>query len=142
MKVLVTGSSGFIGKNLIERLSHIDGIDTITFDKEDKIDSLASKVAEADFIFHLAGVNRPENKEEFYEGNRNLTQYLLELVKKVNKKTPVLMTSSTQVENDSDYGKSKLQGEKVLENYAKETDGVVYIYRLPNVFGKWSRPAF
>ncbi|WP_415407165.1 UDP-2-acetamido-2,6-beta-L-arabino-hexul-4-ose reductase [Sulfurovum sp. CS9] len=142
MQVLVTGSNGFIGKNLLERLSRVEGIEVDTFDKDDSVDTLASKVAKADFIFHLAGVNRPENPEEFYEGNRDLTQKLVEAAKQSGRKIPILMSSSTQVERDNDYGKSKLGGEAALEAYAKESGSTVYIYRLPNVFGKWSRPNY
>ena len=142
MKVLVTGSGGFIGKNLIEKLSHFERVETMTFEKEDSIDSLAKKVIASDFIFHLAGINRPKNKEEFYKGNSDLTQIITDLVKENNKNIPILMTSSVQVEYENDYGKSKRQGEIALETYAEETGNVVYIYRLPNVFGKWSQPNY
>ncbi|MBD3792486.1 MAG: SDR family oxidoreductase [Campylobacterales bacterium] len=142
MRVLVTGSSGFIGKNLLARLKRTEGVTTDTFERSDPTDSIVSKVAEADFIFHLAGVNRPENTEEFYEGNRNLTQKLVEAAKQSNKKVPILMSSSAQVERDNDYGKSKLGGEAALEAYAKACGATVYIYRLPNIFGKWSRPNY
>ena len=142
MNVLVTGSSGFIGKNLLERLSRIEGVMVDTFDKEDSIESLSQKIVNVDFIFHLAGVNRPKNNEEFYNGNRNLTKKLIEIVRQENKQIPILMSSSIQVEQDNDYGKSKLGGETVLETYAQESGSTVYIYRLPNVFGKWSQPNY
>jgi len=142
MQVLVTGSNGFMAKNLLERLSRIEDVNVDTFDKNDTIDTLVSKVGQSDFIFHLAGVNRPENTEEFYEGNSNLTQRLVEAVEQSGKKTPILMSSSTQVERDNAYGKSKLGGESALEGYVKESGSTVYIYRLPNVFGKWSRPNY
>ncbi len=142
MRVLVTGSNGFIGKNLLERLSRIENIIVDTFDKSDAIDTLTSKVAQVDFIFHLAGVNRPENPKEFYEGNSDLTKHLVLAAKKSTKKIPILMSSSTQIEHENDYGKSKREGEIALETYAKENNTVVYIYRLPNVFGKWSRPNY
>ena len=142
MQVLVTGSNGFIGKNLLERLSRVEDVSVSTFTREDTLESLETKVQEADFIFHLAGINRPENPEEFYEGNRDLTQHIADIVQKSSKNTPVLMTSSTQAERDNDYGKSKREGEKALELYAKESGTVTYIYRLPNVFGKWSKPNY
>jgi len=142
MKVLVTGSNGFMGKNLLERLSRMEGIEIDTFSREDDMGSLESKVLDADFIFHLAGVNRPEEPQEFYEGNRDLIERVVTAAQKSTKQIPVLMTSSIQVERDNDYGKSKREGEILLESYAKETGAVIYIYRLPNVFGKWSRPNY
>jgi len=142
MKVLVTGSNGFIAKNLIERLGRIEGVKISTFDKHDTSDSLIEKAVNAEFIFHLAGVNRPDNTNDFYEGNRDLTQMIVDIVKKHGKKTPILMTSSTQIDRDNDYGKSKREGEIALETYAGESGAATYIYRLPNVFGKWSRPNY
>ena len=142
MQILVTGSKGFIGLNLLERLSRMEDIVISTFSREDTLETLDEKVQEADFIFHLAGINRPENPEEFYKGNRDLTQRIVDAAKKNDKNTPILMTSSTQAEHDNDYGKSKREGEMALETYAKESGTVAYIYRLPNVFGKWSRPNY
>jgi len=142
MKILVTGSNGFIGKNLLERLDRMEGVEIITFSKEDATESLHSKIADADFIFHLAGVNRPENIQEFYEGNRDLTRLIVDLAKQSGRKIPILMSSSVQAERNNDYGKSKLGGEAALEAYAKACGATVYIYRLPNVFGKWSRPNY
>lgn len=142
MQVLVTGSNGFIGKNLLERLSRIEDVVVATFGREDTLKSLETKVQEADFIFHLAGINRPENPEEFYEGNRDLTQHIVDIISKSGKNIPILMTSSTQAERDNDYGKSKREGEAALEIYAKESEATAYIYRLPNVFGKWSKPNY
>ena len=142
MKVLVTGSSGFIGKNLLERLGRMEDISVETFDSNDPLDLLTLKVSEADFIFHLAGVNRPKNPEAFYIGNTELTKRLVEAASQSSKKPAILMTSSTQVERDNDYGKSKLAGERVLESYARESGTTAYIYRLPNVFGKWSKPNY
>jgi len=107
MQILVTGSKGFIGLNLLERLSRMEDIVISTFSREDTLETLDEKVQEADFIFHLAGINRPENPEEFYKGNRDLTQRIVDAAKKNDKNTPILMTSSTQAEHDNDYGKSK-----------------------------------
>ena len=142
MKVLVTGSKGFIGLNLIERLGHMDDVTIITYSHEDNINSLAQKVQEVDFIFHLAGINRPDDVSEFYSGNRDLTQNIITALEHAHKKTPILLTSSTQVERDNDYGKSKKEAEDLLSSYAEKNDTVAYIYRLPNVFGKWSRPNY
>jgi len=142
MRVLVTGSNGFIGKNLLEKLNHIEDIDIDTFNKVDTLESLFVKVEKADFIFHLAGINRPEDPSEFYKGNTKLIEYLVEAIEKKGKYIPILMTSSIQAEYDNDYGKSKREGEAILEAYAKKTGSVVYLYRLPNVFGKWSQPNY
>ncbi len=142
MRVLVTGSQGFMGKNLLERLGRIEHIEIDTFSKEDLVESLVEKVAKADFVFHLAGVNRPEKEQEFFEGNRDLTKKIIEASIQSTKKTSILMASSTQVKQKNAYGKSKLEGEKALEEYAIENSETVYIYRLPNVFGKWSKPNY
>jgi UDP-2-acetamido-2,6-beta-L-arabino-hexul-4-ose reductase len=120
----------------------MEGVSVSTFSRDDVAESLEEKVLEADFIFHLAGINRPEDPQEFYEGNRELTQRIVDAAKKSTKHIPILMTSSTQVERDNDYGKSKREGEVILEAYAEESASVVYIYRLPNVFGKWSKPNY
>ncbi len=142
MRVLVTGAKGFIGKNLIQALRRIDDISIIEFDKDDSLGCLDEALNNIDFIFHLAGVNRPENTEEFYEGNSDLTSQLLDIIREKNIKIPVLMTSSTQIERDNDYGRSKLKAENFLKEYSVEQSVPVYIYRLPNVFGKWSRPNY
>ena len=142
MKIGVTGSNGFIGKNLIEHLSRLEDIDIITFTRKDSLSQLESFVESADFIFHLAGINRPENTEEFYKGNQSLTEKLVEFALLKEKNTPILVSSSTQVTRDNDYGKSKLAGELALERYAQKSGANVYIYRLPNVFGKWSKPNY
>ena len=142
MKVLVTGNQGFIGKNLIERLGRMDDVEVVTFSKEDTLGDLSAKIEDIEFIFHLAGINRPEDVGEFYSGNSTLTQNIIEAVQKMGKKIPILLSSSTQVEYDNDYGKSKREAELSLEAYAKANDIATYIYRLPNVFGKWSRPNY
>ena len=142
MRVLVTGSRGFIAKNLLERLHRMADVEIKTFDREDPMDSLSKKVLDTDFVFHLAGVNRPKDTLEFYEGNRDLTKVITEAAKLSGRAIPILMSSSTQVERDNDYGKSKREAELLLEDYSDETGAIVYIYRLPNVFGKWSRPDY
>ena len=142
MEVLVTGSNGFIGKNLLERLSRIENIKVHTFDIEDKIEDLEKKIDNIDFIFHLAGINRPQNVDEFYKGNRDTIKDLILIIEKKELKIPILVTSSIQVERDNDYGKSKLEGENLLREYSTKNDTPIYIYRLPNVFGKWCKPNY
>ena len=137
MKILVTGSKGFIGKNLISELKNKE-YEILEFTRSDNNELLEKYIIECDFIFHLAGVNRPENIEEFNKGNYELTQKIVNLLIKNNKKVPVVMTSSIQAEMDNNYGKSKLLGEEVLFNYS----GKSLIYRLPNVFGKWCKPNY
>ncbi len=142
MKVLVTGSNGFIAKNLIEHLKRDESIELYLFSKKDSVNLLKAYVKEVDFIFHLAGVNRPENVSEFYEGNSNLTKLIVDTLKHAKKTIPIVLSSSTQAEFDNDYGKSKLEAEELLLDYAKVTKAKIYIYRLPNVFGKWSKPNY
>lgn len=142
MKILITGSSGFIAKNLIEHLRRDESIELYLFSKKDSFNILEAYVKEVDFIFHLAGVNRPEKISEFYEGNSSLTYSIIDILKKSKKSTPILLSSSIQSELDNDYGKSKLEAEKALLEYSDSTGANVYLYKLPNVFGKWSRPNY
>ena len=142
MKVLITGSNGFIAKNLIEHLKRYKEIEIYLFSKKDSLNLLEAYVKEVDFIFHLAGVNRPKSVDEFYEGNSNLTKSIVDTLKFSNKKTPIVLSSSIQTELNNDYGKSKLEAEHLLLEYAKTTEAKIYIYRLPNIFGKWSRPNY
>ena len=142
MKIGITGSDGFIGKNLVERLARLEDIELITFNRSSLKADLEKLIKDSDFIFHLAGINRPENPEEFYEGNQGLTQEIVDYALKINKKVPILISSSIQAEAENDYGKSKLGSEVALDSYSKITGAPVFIYRLPNVFGKWSRPNY
>lgn len=142
MKVLVTGANGFIGKNLVEKLKEIGKYEIIAIDKENTKEELTNGILTADFIFHLAGINRPETEEEFFKGNSGLTGEIINILKSNNKSTPVLITSSIQADLDNAYGKSKRLAEEELFNYRKETGAKVYVYRLPNVFGKWCRPNY
>ena len=137
MKVLVTGSSGFIGKNLHQHLKEEKDIEIITFEQEDSFAKIENNINEIDFIFHLAGINRPESTEEFYTGNADLTRSIIELLNSKKLNTPIVITSSIQAEKENDYGKSKKQAEEVAGSYANP-----YIYRLHNVFGKWCRPNY
>jgi UDP-2-acetamido-2,6-beta-L-arabino-hexul-4-ose reductase len=140
--VLVTGSEGFIGKNLIVRLKEIDNVAIKSFDKEDNMDILKKLLWESDFIFHLAGVMRPKNVEEFEEVNVGLTKTIIKLIEEMNKKIPILVTSSIQAELDNPYGKSKKRAEDEIIKYCNNNSVPVYIYRLPNAFGKWNRPNY
>lgn len=136
MKVLMTGSKGFIGKNLISHLQEMENIELITFDIEDNFSKIEENINSIDFIFHLAGINRPKNPEEFYNGNTDLTKQIVDLIK--DKNIPLLITSSIQAEKDNDYGKSK----KLAEDYVEENCKNSYIFRLHNVFGKWCKPNY
>ncbi len=142
MKILITGAKGFIAKNLIEHLKRDDTYRLYLYEKEDGDNILEAYVKEVDFIFHLAGVNRPKKVEEFYEGNSMLTQKIIEILIQNSLITPIVLSSSTQVLQNNDYGKSKLEAENSVLNYAKKYGAAAYIYRLPNVFGKWSRPNY
>ena len=142
MKILVTGSDGFIAKNLIAHLRRDENIELYLFSKKDSINILEAYVKEVDFIFHLAGVNRPDTVDKFYVGNTNLTKTIVDILSQNNKKTSVLLSSSTQADLDNDYGKSKLEAENILLEYNKTSNANVFIYRLPNVFGKWSKPNY
>jgi len=144
MKVLVTGSRGFIGKNLVQRLLSDDCpevSEVLEFDQDTDPSLLDSYCAECDFVIHLAGVNRPENLEEFTSGNVDLTTRLLDLLSERGG-CPVLLSSSAQAALHNPYGASKKAAEDAVFAYAAETGSPVFVYRLPGVFGKWSRPNY
>jgi UDP-2-acetamido-2,6-beta-L-arabino-hexul-4-ose reductase len=142
MKVLVTGYNGFIGKNLVAKLSENPEIEIFTFGSNDSIEHLSDQINEAEFIFHLAGVNRPQNETAFAEVNRGLTKILCDLAAASGKIIPIVFTSSVHVERDNAYGRSKLDAEEILKIYANKTGSSVYIYRLPHVIGKWCKPNY
>lgn len=142
MKILVTGSQGFVGKNLIAELRNRGYVDIFEYTRDTDALLLEEYAKECDFVYHLAGVNRPKEEKEFMEGNFGFTSELLELLKKHNNKAPVLITSSIQAEKDNPYGRSKKAGEDLLFSYNKEIGAKVLIYRLANLFGKWSRPNY
>ena len=141
MKILITGADGFIGKNLCSELKNRNLGDIFEYDKNKGTESLNSLTGQCDFVFHLAGVNRPQNADEYLE-NASFTMELIKSLKAQGNNAPILMTSSVQAEYDNAYGKSKKEAEKILLDYATETGSNVIIYRLPNVFGKWCRPNY
>ena len=156
MKVLVTGAKGFVGKNLVESMKAIrdqkDRSRNITiseiyeFDIDSNQEDLNTYCQKADFVFNLAGVNRPQNTEEFMEGNFGFASQLLDTLKKHRNTCPVMISSSIQAtcigRYDSDYGRSKKAGEDLVFSYAEETGAKVLVYRFPNLFGKWCRPNY
>ena len=153
MNVLITGAKGFIGRNLVEVLKAVrDGkdksrgleSDITIFECDIDTDSalLDTYTEKCDFVFHLAGVNRPQDEREFMEGNFGFTSTLLDLLKKHENKAPVLITSSIQAALDNPYGRSKKAGEDLLFRYGEDNGVKVCIYRFPNVFGKWCRPNY
>lgn len=142
MNILVTGATGFIGKNLIIELRNKKYTQILEYDKDSNPDLLDEYCQKADFVFHLAGVNRPQDPEEFISGNFGFTTQLLNKLKIYNNKCPVMFASSIQAERDNPYGKSKKAAEDELFQYSDETGAKVLIYRFPNVFGKWCRPNY
>lgn len=137
MKVLVTGAKGFIGKHMCLLLKR-SGHDVFEYDLDSSLDELKEYVNNADFVIHLAGINRPLSIQEFYDGNANFTKRLIDLIIDSGKSIPVIMSSSIQASLDNDYGKSKKMGEDYLLNSGLP----VYVYRLANAFGKWCRPNY
>jgi len=157
MNILITGACGFVGKNLVAALENIrDGKDRThpeltvdrlyLYDIDTDISVLEEGCQKADFVFNLAGVNRPKNPEEFLEGNYGFASTLLETLKKYGNRCPVMLASSIQAtlvgRYDSDYGRSKKAGEELFFSYAEQTGSRVLVYRFPNLFGKWCRPNY
>lgn len=157
MNILVTGAKGFVGRNLVENLKNIrDGkdktknfvvSDIYEYDIDSTVEELDIFCSKADFVFNLAGVNRPKDNSEFMAGNFGFASTLLETLKKHNNKAPVMISSSIQATligryGESDYGKSKLAGEELFFEYGNENNVKVLVYRFPNLFGKWCRPNY
>ena len=142
MKVLITGANGFVGKNLIVHLRERQDVEVLTFGRSDDLDELGERVAQADFIFHLAGVNRPQDPAEFGQGNTELTVALCKAIEASGRQIPVVYTSSSQAALDNPYGASKRGAEEALEALSSQHGSPVHVLRLPNVFGKWARPNY
>lgn len=142
MKVLVTGANGFVGKNLLSELSLNEGIDVFCYDINSTEEELDKYTKECEFVFHLAGVNRSQDPKEFMEGNFGFTNKILNKLSNHNNKCPILITSSIQAELNNDYGKSKKAGEDLIFKYGNDLNIKTYVYRLPNLFGKWCRPNY
>ena len=141
MKIVVTGSQGFIGKNLCVFLREQQH-DVLEIHRETSQQDILSYLSLADFVFHLAGINRPTNTAEFQSGNVDLTRFIVDGLSGSNRSIPLVFTSSTQAEDDNDYGVSKCSAEKIVQSYSVATGAASYIYRLPNVFGKWCKPNY
>lgn len=153
MKILVTGAKGFIGKNLIATLNNIrtgkdksfgitEDITIYEYDIDSNPALLDAYCADCDFVFNLAGVNRPKEQSEFMEGNFGFASTLLDALRAHDNNCPIMISSSIQAELDNPYGQSKKAGEDLIFAYGKETGAPVYVYRFPNVFGKWCRPNY
>ena len=154
MNILVTGAKGFVGRNLVSQLHNIQSgkarnypvsgteLKVFEYDIDSDPAELDVYCKNADFVFNLAGVNRPKDQAEFMKGNFGFASTLLDTLKKYNNTCPVMISSSTQAALDNLYGESKRAGENLLFEYAKETGAKVLVYRFPNVFGKWCRPNY
>lgn len=152
MNIVITGANGFVGKNLVASLNNIkDGKDRtrkiqieniFEFDIDTPKEKLDEYCEVADFVFHLAGVNRPKDENEFMEGNFAFTSELLGCLKKYNNKAPIVISSSIQAALDNPYGRSKKAGEDLIFAYGKENGVKTLVYRFPNLFGKWCRPNY
>lgn len=153
MKILVTGAKGFVGKNLCAQLNNIRSgkakcygnltvSEVYEYDVDSPVEDLDRYCSDCDFVFNLAGVNRPQDPKEFMEGNFGFASTLLDTLKKYENRCPVMISSSIQAELDNPYGDSKRAGEQLMFDYSVETGAMVLVYRFPNLFGKWCRPNY
>ena len=140
--ILITGSSGFIGKNLVSRLVELGSFSIETFTRENSGQDLLNLVNKADFIVHLAGENRPIDEKDFETVNTGLTSLICEAVHSTGRKIPIILTSSEQATLENSYGRSKLSAEMLVKEFESDSGNPVYIYRLPGVFGKWCKPNY
>jgi UDP-2-acetamido-2,6-beta-L-arabino-hexul-4-ose reductase len=141
MKVLVTGANGFIGKNLVVRLNELD-IAVETYTRDNSVDDLPKSLKKVDLVFHLAGENRPLDDSAFEATNIRLTESICNTISLLNKQIPIVYASTVQAENHTAYGKSKLKAELLINKFESDTGNPGLIYRLPGVFGKWSKPNY
>lgn len=142
MRVLVTGAEGFVAKNLIVRLGELEHFEVVRFSRQTPEPLLPALVADIDVVVHLAGVNRPQSSDEFATGNAGLTENLCQALVSCGRHVPVILPSSVQATLDNPYGNSKRDAETAVWQYAAQTGAPVYVYRLPNVFGKWCKPNY
>lgn len=142
MRILITGAAGFVGKNLIHTFNPYPDVQLMTCTRQTDPLRLAEYCSQADFVFHLAGVNRPEDPAEFHAGNVFMTEILLQTLLRQGNACPVVLASSIHAAGDSDYGKSKRAAEELVFAYGRQTGARVLVYRLPNLFGKWCRPHY
>ena len=142
MKIIITGADGFIGKNLHIRLRELGHSDIVRITRESTPEQLRDALSSGDFIFHLAGVNRPKTEADFLPGNSGLTDQLCTGLAASGRSVPIVMSSSTQAALDNPYGRSKLAAEERLRRHGHKTGAKIYIFRLTNVFGKWARPNY
>lgn len=142
MKILITGSEGFVGKNLIAELRNRGYKDLCLFNRRSSLEELEEWTKDCEFVFHLAGVNRPVNEEEFMKGNADLTSQLTQLLEENNNQAPIMLSSSIQAEKDNPYGRSKKAGEDYAFEYGERNNVPVYVYRFSNLYGKWSKPNY
>lgn len=140
--ILVTGARGFVGKNLCVALRREGGFEVVGFGSEDAIADLPALVGRADLVFHLAGVNRSDNEADFERVNVELTREVCRHLAASERSVPLVVSSSIQASADHVYGRSKRGGEQIVEDYHRKTGRPVYLFRLPNVFGKWSKPNY
>lgn len=142
MKIVVTGAKGFIGKNLCIMLREHGYQEIVEVDRETSLEALSNYLSEANFVYHLAGINRPKDDTEFQQGNADLTCFITEQLKQLGRQVPLVVSSSIQAERDNAYGQSKRLAEQAVEQYGVNTGASYYIYRFPNVFGKWCKPNY
>lgn len=142
MRIVLTGADGFIGKNLRVRLQEAGQTDVVAITRQSTARELEAALASADLVYHLAGVNRPQDPAEFSTGNADLTKALCEALARAGRKAPLVVSSSTQAAADNPYGLSKRQAEAHARAYGAATGAPVHVFRLTNVFGKWARPNY
>jgi UDP-2-acetamido-2,6-beta-L-arabino-hexul-4-ose reductase len=141
-QVMVTGASGFLGRHMVEALSRREGCSVVTIDRSSSAEELRAGLEKVDTIWHLAGVNRPKNEVEFETGNELFTRKLLGMLRVMDRRPTIVFSSSIQAILDNPYGRSKRMAEVAIEDWASETGSQAFIFRLPNLFGKWCRPNY